>query len=173
MRWLLGALLLLGTGSLLAQSLGDVVRQQRDDTTAPKAKHVFTNADLDSPSDGTAPAPPETTSPGISPGKSITPHPAKATGPSETDRAQTAIQQRRVNELNQRVQLLTAELTDLEAQVTALKRGSLYGDPNRAQQNEEIRRRSVEVEEKRAQLTSARDELSEEIERSRKASVLK
>jgi hypothetical protein len=169
MRWLLGALLLLGTGSLLAQSLGDVVRQQHDDTTAPKARHVFTNADLASPSDVTAAPPPETTAPGTSP----VPRSAKATGPSENDRAEAALQQRRVNDLNQRVQLLALELSDLEAQVTALKRGSLYGDPNRAQQNEEIRRLSVEVEEKRAQLTSARDELSEEIERSRKASVVK
>jgi outer membrane murein-binding lipoprotein Lpp len=165
MRWLLGALLLLGTGPLLAQSLGDVVRQQRDDNTGPKARHVFTNADLASPSDATAPASPETTAPG--------PHSAKAAGPSDTDRAQAAVQQRRVNELTQRVQLLTSELADLEGQVNALKRGAVYGDPNRAQQNEEIRRLSVAVEEKRALLTSARDELADEVERSRKASVLK
>jgi hypothetical protein len=165
MRWVLGAALLLCTGSLLAQSLGDVAREQRGDTAGPKAKHVFTNADLAPGSDLGPVTPPEKPPTGT--------QPAKVAVQSETDRAQTAAQQRRLGELSQRVQLLDSEVRDLEAQVIALNRGAIYGDPNRVQQNEVIRRISGEIEGKRRQLTSARDELAEETERSRKSSVLK
>ena len=46
MRWFLGAALLLCTGSLWAQSLGDVAREQQQNDNQPKAKHIYTNADL-------------------------------------------------------------------------------------------------------------------------------
>ena len=84
-----------------------------------------------------------------------------------------ATEQRRLNELGQRVQLLENELRDMESQVSTLNHNSIYGDPNRAQQNEEIKRISGDIEEKRKQLTSAREELAEEIERSRRTSVVK
>ena len=61
----------------------------------------------------------------------------------------------------------------MESQVSTLNHNSIYGDPNRAQQNEEIKRISGDIEEKRKQLTSAREELAEEIERSRRTSVVK
>ena len=165
MRWLLGAVLLLCTAPLLAQSLGDVARQQRADTTGSKATHVYTNADLASASDegpATLPAKP---SPGT--------QPSKTAGQNETDHTMAANEQRRLNELGQRVQLLENELRDMESQVSALNHNSIYGDPNRAQQNEEIKRISGDIEEKRKQLTSAREELAEEIERSRRTSVVK
>lgn len=165
MRWFLGTVMLLCTGSLLAQSLGDVVREQREDTTGPKAKHVFTNADLTSGSDGDLATPPEKPSPRV--------QPLKAPGQSETDRAQAAARQRRVNELSQRVQLLESELRDMGTQLNALNRSAIYGDPNRVQQNQEIRRISGEIEEKRKQLANAHDELAEEVERLQKSSVVK
>jgi peptidoglycan hydrolase CwlO-like protein len=165
MRWLLGAVLLLCTGSLLAQSLGDVARQQRENTSGPKATHVYTNADLAPGSDGDSATPPEKPSPGAQ-------H-SKAAGTSETDRAMAAMQQRHLYELSQRVQLLESEIRDKESQVSALNHSAVYGDPNRVQQNEEIRRISGEIEETRTQLTSAREELAEEIERARRTSVVK
>jgi predicted nucleic acid-binding Zn-ribbon protein len=157
--------MLLCTGSLLAQSLGDVAREQREDTTGPKAKHVFTNADLASDSAEDSATSSEKLSPRV--------QPSKAPGQSETDRAQAATQQRRVNELSQRVQLLESEIRDMGTQLSALNHGAIYGDPNRVQQNQEIRRISGEIEEKRKQLANAHDELAEEVERSRKSSVVK
>jgi peptidoglycan hydrolase CwlO-like protein len=165
MKWLLGALVLLCTGSLLAQTLGDVARQQRADTTGPKATHVYTNADLTSVSDQGS-----TTLPAKPPSGT---QPSNTAGQNQTDRAMASAQQRRLNELGQRVQLLENELRDMESQVSTLNHNSIYGDPNRAQQNEEIKRISGGIEEKRKQLMSAREELSEEIERSRRTSVVK
>lgn len=55
MKWLLGVVLLLCTGTLSAQSLGEVARAQRNGENGPKAKRVVTNADFAAASDETPP----------------------------------------------------------------------------------------------------------------------
>jgi hypothetical protein len=84
-----------------------------------------------------------------------------------------AAQLRRVAELGQRVQFLESEIRDLDAQRISLKGSAVYGDVKRVSQNEEMHRLQAEIEGKHTQLTAARNELAEEIERSQKASIVK
>jgi hypothetical protein len=165
MRWVVGATFLLCTSTLLAQSLGDVARAQRNGDDRPKAKRVFTNADF-------ASAPLEET-PSISPQK-------QGAQPSRTIRTlngveapQAVAQQRRLTELGQQVQFLESEIRDLDAQRISLKSSAVYGDVKRVNQNEEFHRLQTEIEGKHKQLAVARDEYAEEIERSQKASIVK
>jgi predicted nucleic acid-binding Zn-ribbon protein len=81
--------------------------------------------------------------------------------------------QRRINELNQRVQSLQGEVSDLEKQRSSLRSSMIYGDPNRAQQNEEFSRLGRQIDAKNLELSAARNELSDALDRANKTTVLK
>lgn len=161
MRWVPIAGLLMCVTPLTAQSLGDVARTQRDDPSRPRAKRVITNNDL-SPFDQ-APALPN---PGSKPG-------AKAIDHSQQDAERAGQQRRRITELSQRVQLLQNELGDLERQRTSVRNSSVYGDPNRARKNDEIKSLGDQIERKNRELAAARNEFTEAQERANKTTVLK
>lgn len=148
---------------LAAQSLGDIARTQRDDPNRPRAKRVITNNDL-SPADQPAPAQSEpTTKPAAKP--------VDRNQQAEAERAR--LQQRRITELGQRVQLLQNELSDLEKQRTSVRSSSVYGDPNRVQKNDEIKSLGDQIDSKNRELAAARNELTEALERANKTTVLK
>jgi chromosome segregation ATPase len=86
---------------------------------------------------------------------------------------QRAQQQRVLVELNTRVQTLQGELSDLERERNAVKANSRYGDPNRAQTNEELGVMSGMIDRKQQELAAARAELAEAVERFNRASVIK
>jgi hypothetical protein len=160
----MGAAMLLCTGSLWAQSLGDVAREQRKDNDQPKATHVYTNADVTSP--GGAASKPQKPAQG-------TPQ-AKATAPPKVlpKKELDPVHQRRVAELNQRVQLLASDMLDLQTRITALDRSSKYGDPDRAQKNQEMKQLTDSLGAKGKELAGVRDELLEENERARKSEIV-
>jgi hypothetical protein len=170
MRWLVGLILVLCTGTLLAQSLGDVARAQRNDENRPKAKRVITNADVASaPLEETSSIEPQRSSQGAQPARLIPAVPRSGV----VQNTEPPAQQRRVGELGQQVQLLQSDLNSLEEQRASLRRAAVYGDPTRVHQNEEINRLGAAIEEKRNQLATARDEYADEVDRARKSSVLK
>jgi hypothetical protein len=49
----------------------------------------------------------------------------------------------------------------------------IYGDPNRAQQNEEFSRLGRQIDAKNLELSAARNELSDALDRANKTTVLK
>jgi hypothetical protein len=158
---------------LAAQSLGDVAREQRDDTSHPKAKRVFTNADLSSP-ESVAPAK-ATTPAALKPAGASATQPKSSAKPASTAVAdpERAMQQRHIAELNQRVKTLEGELGDLERERNTMKANSHFGDPNRSQSNGELSAVGDKVDQKQQELAAARGELSEAIERFNRGSVLK
>lgn len=162
MRWMAVALLLCAL-PLAAQSLGDVARMQRDDAKRTQARHVITNDDLSSATQP-LPSPPATTPPPLS-------KPIDRGQQADVERARE--QQRHIAELNQRLQLLQNEVSDLEKQRTSVRNSNVYGDPNRIQKNDEIRNLSGQIESKSREVAAARNELTEAIERANKATVLK
>jgi flagellar motility protein MotE (MotC chaperone) len=160
MRWLLGAALLLCTGSLWAQSLGDVAREQRQNDNQPKAMHIYTNADLTVPGEG----------PVIPQEKGSKDKPS-SNAPSK--KQAESIHQMRVAELYQRSQQLESDMRDIQQQIATLSRSFIYGDPNRAEKNREMKQLADGLEEKRKELAGVRNELIEENERAHASSVLK
>lgn len=160
MKWLLGAALLFCAGSMWAQSLGDIAREQRQNDNQPKAKHVYTNADLSAP-DGDLVVQP------VRPSHQ-TPRP-KAPAKNQADN----IHQRRVAELYQRAQQLESDLRNIQEHMTALARSSIYGDPNRAEKNQEMKQLADNLDAKRRELASVRSELIEENDRAHTADVVK
>jgi len=166
MRSIAMVLVLFCAQALAAQSLGDVAREQREDTSRPKAHRVITNADLSS-AEVAAPAKVEAAAP--------TSRPKMVAKPVNTATAdpQRAQQQRVLVELNTRVQTLQGELSDLERERNAVKANSRYGDPNRAQTNEELGVMSGTIDRKQQELAAARAELAEAVERFNRASVIK
>jgi hypothetical protein len=162
--------------ALAAQSLGDVAREQREDTSRPKAHRVITNADLSS-AEVAAPAKVEAAAPTSQPktASTATSQPKTVAKPVNTATAdpQRAQQQRVLVELNTRVQTLQGELSDLERERNAVKANSRYGDPNRAQTNEELGVMSGTIDRKQQELAAARAELAEAVERFNRASVIK
>jgi septal ring factor EnvC (AmiA/AmiB activator) len=168
MRWIAAALLLFCAQALAAQSLADVARQQREDSNRPKATHVITNDDIGSMTPA-APATDPAAKPGSGTAKPAA-KPATSTQQTDPERAQL---QRHVTELSQRVQSLQNELSDLEKQRVYLRTSARYGDPNRIQTNEEINRLGEQIDRKNSELASARNELSEAVDRANKTSVIK
>ena len=162
MRWISIALLLFFAQPLLAQSLGDVARAQREEPNHPKAKRVITNADIDSPA---APLPDQAQQPGAKP----VAKPA-ATRPQAVD-SERVLMQQHLNELNQRVQVLQGELTTLENERISLRNSTVYGDPKRVQHNDEFNRLVEQIDAKNKELSAARNELSEALERANKTTV--
>ena len=163
MRWLLGAALLLCTGiSSWAQSLGDVAREQRQNDSQPKARHIYTNADL-TVLGGDPVIPQEKAS-------KVKPSP-KAPSKKQAE----SIHQMRVAELYQRAQQLESDMRDIQQQIATLSRSSIYGDPNRAEKNREMKQLADGLEGKRKELAGVRNELIEENERAHNSrfSVLK
>jgi chromosome segregation ATPase len=165
MRWIGIALFVCCTQALLAQSLGDVARAQREAQDHPRAKRVITNADIDSRADA---APLE--QPARPAAKAAVKPAADRSQPADSERA---LVQRRINELNQRVQSLQGEVSDLEKQRSSLRSSMIYGDPNRAQQNEEFSRLGRQIDAKNLELSAARNELSDALDRANKTTVLK
>jgi septal ring factor EnvC (AmiA/AmiB activator) len=165
MRWISVAFLLLCVAPVAAQSLGDVARQQRDNPNRPKAKHVITNNDLGS-SSYVQPSPAEPSTQPIT-------RPANPANRSQSMDAERALLQRRVAEVNQRVQVLQNELNDLEKHRVSLRSGAIYGDPNRTQKNDEMKALGEQIESKTGELTAARNELTDAIDRANHTSVLK
>jgi hypothetical protein len=158
---------------LAAQSLGDVAREQREDTSHPKAKRVFTNADLSSP-ESVAPAKAAVAAQPKPAGTPAT-QPKPAAKPVSTAAAdpEHAVQQRHIADLTQRVKALEGELGDLERERNTMKANSRYGDPNRAQSNGEYSAVGEQIDHKQQELAAVRGELSEAIERFNRGSVLK
>jgi predicted RNase H-like nuclease (RuvC/YqgF family) len=175
MRWFLAALLLCA-GSLWAQqSLGDVARAQRDDNDHhPKAQKVFTNADVSDSVDRepvTEPPKPQPSSTKAAPTTQGKPA-AKAPAQSEAAQAQNQAQKKRIAELSLRTQMLASQIDELQARIQSLTRAT-YGDPDRVHQKEEIKQLAAELEVKRSEWATVRDELLEETERASKSSVMK
>ena len=66
-----------------------------------------------------------------------------------------------------------SDMRDIQQQITTLSRSSIYGDPNRAEKNREVKQLADGLEGKRKELAGVRNELIEENERAHTLSVLK
>jgi uncharacterized protein involved in exopolysaccharide biosynthesis len=176
MKWTAIALLLLCAPPLVAQSLGDVARAQREDTSRPHATRVITNGDLSS-QESTRPV---SASPNSVATHSENPAASNASAKSGTKPTtaqasdpERAIHQRRYTETTKRVQQLQAELSDLERHRSDLRNSMIFGDPNRAQKNTQLKELDQQIEFKNRELTSARAELADVAEDASHTSVLK
>jgi hypothetical protein len=153
-----------------AQSLGDVVREQRQDAAdKPKARRVVTNDDLPSLARSAVAAATPTPAPGAVPRKG-----ASAAPSAEAKTSANGIWSRRISEAQLRVTNLQAELADLERTRSQDYQAARHADAavylqDPVKRQEEQQRLATEIDQKGRELTDARRDLEDTQARARQA----